>query len=81
MAHFYGSIQGSRGKASRLGTKTSGLTLVAASWQGAIQTYLYEQDGEDRARVSFIQWHNGAGINKVLYDGPVNGAPETQAAD
>lgn len=81
MAHFYGSIQGQRGEASRLGSKASGLRVVAASWQGAIQTYLYERDGEDRARVSFIQWHNGAGTNKVLYDGPVSGMPDTQAAD
>ncbi len=45
MAHFYGTIQGNRGQASRLGSKTSGLSLTAASYQGAVNTHLFEQAG------------------------------------
>lgn len=41
MAHFYGTIRGQRGEASRLGGKASGLTTYAASWQGAVPGELY----------------------------------------
>ncbi len=73
MAHFYGSVSGARGEASRLGHKSSGLSTKAASWQGAVVVHLYESDGVDMARVS-LATHNGAGVDRVLYDGPVNGA-------
>lgn len=72
MAHFYGSLQGSRGVATRLGTKTSGLHTYAASWQGKVTTDLYEKDGVDYATVRLAPHHN-AGISKLLYDGPVGG--------
>jgi hypothetical protein len=41
MAHFYGTINGQRGQASRLGGKASGLTTYAASWQGAVKVSLW----------------------------------------
>ncbi len=72
MAHFYGSIRGQRGEASRLGSKASGLSIKAASWQGAVSVYLYEQTGTDMARVEFVRHHN-AGTERPLYDGPVSG--------
>jgi hypothetical protein len=72
MAHFYGTLKGSRGEASRLGTKSSGLTTIAASWNGAVKTELYEKGGRDFARVSLIPW-NGEGINSIIYEGPVSG--------
>jgi hypothetical protein len=72
MAHFLGALRGARGPASRLGTKSSGLTVTAASWQGAVETDLYERDGIDFARVALKPWH-GSGTSKVLYDGPVSG--------
>lgn len=79
MAHFYGTIQGSRGQASRLGGKASGLSTVAASWQGAVAVKLYEKDGTDFARV-YLTTHNGAGTNRTLYDGPVSGASKLSKA-
>ena len=74
MSHFYGSLHGSRGKATRCGTKSSGYEAIAASWQGAVETRLWhdEDTGLDMARVSLIPWH-GAGVSKVLYEGPVRG--------
>lgn len=72
MAHFYGILQGSRGEASRAGSKSSGLTTTAASWQGAVSVTLYERDGRDCACVQLRPWH-GAGVSRVLYDGPVDG--------
>lgn len=74
MAHFYGSIQGARGEATRLGHRSSGLTTKACSWQGAVSVRLYERDGTDYACVE-LTTHNGAGVNRELYNGPVSGSP------
>jgi hypothetical protein len=79
MAHFYGTIQGNRGEASRLGSKDSGLDVTAASWQGAVSVQLYERDGVDYARVTLQPWH-GSGTRKDLYDGPVSGKGEQMGA-
>ena len=65
MAHFRGTLQGARGEASRLGTRSSGLQTVAASWQGAVRVELYERDGYDCARISLTP-HRGAGVNRLL---------------
>ena len=75
MAHFYGTLQGNRGEASRLGTKSSGLDVVAASWEGAVRVSVSydEQSGKDVVYVSLTPWH-GSGINKTLYSGPIGGA-------
>jgi hypothetical protein len=79
MAHFYGTVQGQRGRASRLGSKQSGLDVTAASWQGAVSVTLREVDGVDHATISLIQW-NGAGTRRIIYDGPVSGAGVFEAA-
>jgi hypothetical protein len=72
MAHFYGTLQGHRGQASRLGTAKSGIGTTTASWQGAVKVELYQNGDVDIARVVLIPW-NGAGITRVLYEGPVGG--------
>lgn len=79
MAHFYGSIRGQRGEASRLGGKSSGLTTYAASWQGAVRVSLYYNSATDTDMVDvYLTKHtNGAGTERVLYSGPVSGAPYT----
>lgn len=74
MAHFYGTLHGARGPASRLGHKSSGLETVAASYQGAVKVRLYGRDGTDMAEVRLTPWQ-GSGSSRVLYDGPVSGAP------
>ena len=73
MAHFRGTLQGHRGEASRLGSRSSGLVINAASWQGAVNVELSERDGIDWARVELAP-HHGIGTRRVLYNGPVNGA-------
>lgn len=72
MAHFRGIIQGTRGEASRLGSKNSGLNVAACSWQGSVVVTLDydETTGKDVATVA-LQPHHGAGVAKVLYRGPV----------
>jgi hypothetical protein len=80
MAHFYGKVLGGRGEASRLGHKSSGLQVLAASWQGAVFVSLYvNDDGVDCARVC-LTTHQGAGTHRELYDGPVSGAPALTAS-
>jgi hypothetical protein len=71
MARFYGSIQGCRGQATRLGGAGSGLRTVAASWSGSVKVYLRDHDGVDWCHVTLDTW-NGAGKAQVLYDGPVD---------
>ena len=80
MAHFYATIQGSRGPASRLGTARSGLTATAASWQGAVTVELTHDPATDTdmAVVRLCPWH-GAGVDRVLYRGPVGGTPRNLA--
>lgn len=72
MAHFRGTLQGSRGEASRLGGKDGGLHTTAASWEGGVSVRLFHKDGQDWANVQLVK-HNGAGTEKILYFGPVSG--------
>jgi len=75
MAHFYGVLRGGRGEASRLGHKSSGLTMTAAGWGGAVRVTLRYDDasGCDMAHVALVPW-KGSGVECDLYDGPVAGA-------
>lgn len=74
MSHFYATIKGNKGEASRCGSKDSGIVSYTASWEGAVRTTLYynEQAKRDYAVVSLVPWQ-GEGTVKVLYDGPVSG--------
>lgn len=70
MAHFYGTLQGNRGEATRSGSKDSGLTAVAASWDGAVKTTLHydEATGLNHYRVETIPWR-GKGERELLAEG------------
>ena len=71
MAHFYGTLKGSRGEATRCGSKSSGLVAYAASWQGAIRSEVFVTDGQgDWCRVELVPWH-GNGVSRLLYEGPI----------
>lgn len=81
MAHFYGTLQGSRGLASRLGTKNSGLETVAAGWQGAIKVEVWEDNGRDMYRVTLMPWQGSGGRPQMLAEGELNAAlDEAEAA-
>ena len=71
MAHFYGEISGSRGPASRLGSKGSGLSTVAAGWQGSIRTHIWHDEtaGVDRFRVELTPWKGSGGDTRTLAEG------------
>ena len=71
MAHLYGTITGARpGQVTRCGTKTSGITTVAASWKGAVQVTIEHnpRTGEDIANVRLIPWR-GHGVSRLLFRG------------
>ena len=71
MAQFYGTLQGSRGEATRCGTKTSGMEAVAASWNGAVRVYLkHHEDGRETFYVEQIPWH-GQGVRKIIAEGEI----------
>lgn len=70
MSHFYGTLKGQAGEATRRGSKRSGLVTYAASWAGAIRVELSVRDDMDYALVSVVPWRN-RGTTKLLYDGPL----------
>src|SRR5262249_13144506 len=51
MAHFYGRLQGSRGEATRCGTKSSGIAATVRSWDGNLTTILLHNGTCDEARI------------------------------
>ena len=77
MSHFYGTLEGCRGRATRRGSKASGIRVEAASFAGAAFAEAYRDDekNKDMVRVGLMPW-NGCGQNKELYDGPIDGSME-----
>lgn len=72
MAHFYGTLQGSRGEATRLGTKNSGLHVKACSYEGAIRVVLrYDPDTQQDIATVTMTRHMSKGTERILYKGPV----------
>lgn len=82
MAHFYGTIEGKGGtKASRQGSKASGLEASLMSWGGCLHVEFWHdtETGTDWVRVEG-RMHPGAEgpkgarpFPRVLYRGPVEG--------
>lgn len=72
MSHFYARIPVSARKtiASARGHTSTGIVTQAASWNGAIETELFEKDGEDWYIVRQIPWH-GSGCGYVIATGKV----------
>jgi len=69
MARFYGTVQGNRGTATRMGSKH--METYCASWDGAIKCYAYiDGAGRDCVKVEKTTWH-GKGENKLLYNGVI----------
>lgn len=70
MSQFYGTLQGGRGLSTRCGTRTSGITTVAASWKGAIEVIVsYNSHLEtDCYRIYRIPW-KGRGKSVLIAEG------------
>lgn len=72
MSKFYGTLQGSRGQATRCGHQQ--ITVQAASWKRAIQVQLsVDKDGIERFDVTMIQWQ-GVGDYQHICSGRVGEA-------
>lgn len=46
MAAFYGTVEGNRGTASRTGSKDSGISTTAQSYDGSVNVWLREWNGK-----------------------------------
>jgi hypothetical protein len=68
MATFYGTVQGSRGKATRLGH--SHLDLTAQSYEGSIVVRLYVEQGVQHASICVSQGSTEHGTYN-LFRGPI----------
>ena len=74
MSRFYGSVQGSRGEATRLGGKESGLITKAAGWGGCIEVWVYycKTHEADMFEVRLKQWGSSRGEPRVIAEGFLN---------
>jgi hypothetical protein len=78
MARFYGSVQGGRGEATRLGHATSGLRVTAQSYTGDVRVTLYDFKGEDWCRISVAK-HADCSPAFYLYEGPISRLMDAKA--
>lgn len=70
MSHFYGTVEGNRGAATRGGTKGSGLITTAAGWGGAIMVRVYhDKEGVDRYVITLGPWKGSEGAYKTIASG------------
>jgi hypothetical protein len=60
VAHFIGYVQGSRSVASRLGTKSTGITAKAQGWDIGARVTVNHVDGRDIVEVVLTGGSNGA---------------------
>ncbi|MCP4900166.1 MAG: hypothetical protein GY906_24610 [bacterium] len=82
MSHFYSSIQGNRGEATRCGTKGSGIRATAQSWEGSISVIM-DHDHNSSKNTYEIRATSGSGIGgtiikegyveDLLKPGPIDG--------
>jgi len=80
MSHFYGTLQGNRGEASRCGSTDSGIDTYAAGWRGAIHVSVYQDsDGVDCFDVTLQPWQNSGGDYHTLACGKLDARTETES--
>lgn len=71
MSHFYGTVRGGRGEATRCGHKTSGLTTNAAGHYGSVRVHVWYDDDHDcdRFSVDLTPWCGSGGESRPLVSG------------
>ena len=70
MARFFGTVQGGRGKATRLGHASTGLYVSAQSHDGSIIVVLGDDDGETYVTIATARG-SSRNYDEVLYRGPI----------
>ena len=70
MAHFRATIKGTRGKASRLGSKAGGLYVTVDGWNSGVNIRAYhdEETGEDVFEIASSGGSNGAEKARIVLD-------------
>jgi len=69
MSHFYASIRGSRGEATRAGTKNSGMEGHIRGWNIGARVFMSVNDkGEDVCTIYLTSGSNGYSYGKHLGD-------------
>ena len=67
MGHFYASIQGNRGEATRMGSKSSGIEGHVRGWNvGCRVTCYVDSDGKDHVAVELTNGSGHSGRSKSL---------------
>lgn len=68
MAHFYGDIQGNRGQATRMGTKSSGIDGHIRGWNIGAKVYCQynEKTGKDEVTVYITGGSNRSGYDSMI---------------
>lgn len=66
MAQFYGEIQGNRGEATRMGTKSSGLRGHIRGWEVGVSVECSHEDGKDVIKVWRTSGSNGSQESKLM---------------
>lgn len=67
MAHFYGSMQGARGEATRCGTKASGISAHIRGWNVGVRVSCYvDGNGRDVIEVRRTAGSNGGGMEECI---------------
>lgn len=66
MAQFIGEIQGHKGRASRLGTKSSGFYAHIRGWDVGVEVECSHSDGMDIIEVYKTSGSNGNGNRKLI---------------
>jgi hypothetical protein len=74
MARFFGTLQGGRGEATRLGHASSGLRATAASWSGKVCVQAYADEprnggDDDFVRISAEQHGSSSNPTGTFFDG------------
>lgn len=72
MSHFYGTLEGNRGTASRCGSKKSGMATTCAAKEGRVTCHAYHnyETNSDWVTVELDIWQDYSG-SIVLYNGPI----------
>lgn len=65
MARFRGTLRGSRGVASRLGTPNSGLTVQANGWDVGVTVELTATAAGDEVRIYATGGSNGSRVREI----------------
>jgi len=75
MSHYYGTIKGQAGQATRRGSKNSGLTTEAASWAGCVRVSLWHSSitGKDHYEVTLSPWQGNGGPTRLIAEGSIQG--------